>query len=384
MIGVYVHIPFCKSRCRYCDFYSTTLLPRRKEYVEALLREIELRGVPNPDTIYLGGGTPSVLEAEDIERILEAIGTDKAEEVTIEMNPGDLVTVSGYRLAVSGGINRVSIGVQSFQDQLLRTIGRRHTAEEARHAIRALREAGIRNLSIDLMYGLPGQTMELWKADIEEAIRTGAEHISCYCLSYEEGTPMWQDLQAGRICETDEETENAMYDYLCEQLRAAGYEHYEVSNFAKPGYRALHNSRYWNDTPYIGLGAGAHSYDGQRRSWNPGDIERYIETFSGAKDIKMARDLYVEEEVLTDEQKHIERIMLGLRTCEGIEKGEGDPKNQQIFRGSPGERLKVKGERLKVKGDRFIKEGLLREEGDRLIATQKGLHILNRIIEELI
>ena len=370
MKGVYVHIPFCKSRCRYCDFYSTTLLPRRKEYVEALLREIELRGVHNPDTIYLGGGTPSVLEAEDIECILEAIGTDKAEEVTIEMNPGDLVTVSGYRLAVSGGINRVSIGVQSFQDQLLRTIGRRHTAEEARHAIRALREAGIRNLSIDLMYGLPGQTMELWKVDIEEAIRTGAEHISCYCLSYEEGTPMWQDLQAGRICETDEETENAMYDYLCERLRAAGYEHYEVSNFAKPGYRALHNSRYWNDTPYIGLGAGAHSYDGQRRSWNPGDIERYIETFSGAKDIKMARDLYVEEEVLTDEQKHIERIMLGLRTCEGIEKGEGDPKNQQIFRGSPEER--------------FVHDGLLREEGDRLIATQKGLHILNRIIEELI
>ena len=384
MIGVYVHIPFCKSRCRYCDFYSTTLLYRRKEYVEALLREIELRGVHNPDTIYLGGGTPSVLEAEDIERILEAIGTDKAEEVTIEMNPGDLVTVSGYRLAVSGGINRVSIGVQSFQDQLLRTIGRRHTAEEAREAIRVLRETGIKNLSLDLMYGLPGQTLELWKADIEEAIRTGAEHISCYCLSYEEGTPMWQDLQAGRIRETDEETENAMYDYLCEQLRAAGYEHYEVSNFAKPGYRAVHNSRYWNDTPYIGLGAGAHSYDGQRRSWNPGDIERYIETFSGAKDIKMARDLYVEEEVLTDEQKRIERIMLGLRTCEGIEKGEGDPKNQQIFRGSPGERLKVKGERLKVKGERFIKEGLLREEGDRLIATQKGLHILNRIIEELI
>lgn len=327
-----------------------------------MLREIELRGVHNPDTIYLGGGTPSVLEAEDIERILEAIGTEKAEEVTIEMNPGDLVTGSGYRLAVSGRINRVSIGVQSFQDELLRTIGRRHTAEEAREAIRVLREAGIRNLSLDLMYGLPGQTMELWKADIEEAIRTGAEHISCYCLSYEEGTPMWQDLQAGRIRETDEETENAMYDYLCEQLRAAGYEHYEVSNFAKPGYRALHNSRYWNDTPYIGLGAGAHSYDGQRRSWNPGDIERYIETFSGAKDIKMARDLYVEEEVLTDEQKRIERIMLGLRTCEGIEKGEG----------------------LKVKGERFVHDGLLREEGDRLIATQKGLHILNRIIEELI
>lgn len=365
---MYVHIPFCKSRCRYCDFYSTTLLHRRKEYVEALLREIEVRGVRNPDTIYLGGGTPSVLEAEDIARILEAIGTEKAVEVTMEVNPGDVVKVVGRWSLVVRLINRVSMGVQSFQDELLRRIGRRHTAAEAREAIRTLREAGIKNLSIDLMYGLPGQTMDMWKADIDEAIRTGAEHISCYCLSYEEGTPMWQDLQAGRVTETDDETENRMYDYLCDRLKAAGYEHYEVSNFAKKGYRAVHNSNYWNDTPYVGIGAGAHSYDGRRRYWNKSDIDTYIRAFSGTGDEPVARDLYAEEEVLTEEQKRIERIMLGLRTCEGIESPHPPFKGGEISR----------------KVERFLKDGLLREEGDRLIATQKGLHILNRIIEELI
>ena len=336
-----------------------------------------MRGVRNPDTIYLGGGTPSVLEAEDIARILEAIGTEKAVEVTMEVNPGDKSPRPPFKggekppipqIPFKGGVNRVSMGVQSFQDELLRTIGRRHTAEEAREAIRTLREAGIKNLSIDLMYGLPGQTMDMWKADVEEAIRTGAEHISCYCLSYEEGTPMWQDLQAGRITETDEETENAMYDYLCDRLKAAGYEHYEVSNFAKKGYRAVHNSNYWNDTPYIGLGAGAHSYDGTRRYWNTDDINTYLRAFSGTGEQPVARDLYVEEEVLTEEQKRMERIMLGLRTCEGIE-----------FPHPP-----FKGGEISRKVERFLKDGLLREEGDRLIATQKGLHILNRIIEELI
>ena len=323
--------------------------------MEALLQEIE--GKTNPDTIYLGGGTPSVLEPEDVARILDAIGTANATEVTIEVNPGD-VTQTKTEAWMRAGVNRVSMGVQSFQDELLRTIGRRHTAQEAREAINTLRTAGIRNMSIDLMYGLPGQTQAMWAADVAEAIATDAEHISCYCLSYEEGTPLWQARERGEIQETDEETENAMYDYLCEALRQAGYEHYEVSNFAKPGRRAVHNSNYWNDTPYIGLGAGAHSYDGERRFWNPSDLNQYIEGV-------LARDLLREEEVLTPEQKHIERIMLGLRTREGI----------------AADLLDTAG---RANAERMRAEGLLREQDGHYIATQAGLHILNRITEELI
>lgn len=355
MLGVYIHIPFCKSRCRYCDFYSTTLLGRRAEYVEALLKERGERIAP--DTIYLGGGTPSVLEVEDVARILAAIGTENAKEVTIEVNPGD-VTQAKTEAWMRAGVNRVSMGVQSFQDELLRNIGRRHTANEAREAISNLRVAGIRNMSIDLIYGLPGQTQTMWEADIAEAIKTKAEHISCYCLSYEEGTPLWQARERSEIQETDEETENAMYEYLCEALRKAGYEHYEVSNFALPGFRAVHNSNYWNDTPYIGLGAGAHSYDGKRRFWNPSDLNQYIEGV-------LAQDLLREEEVLTPEQKQIERIMLGLRTREGIAADLLDPAGQ-------------------TKAERMLSGGLLRKEDGHYIATQAGLHILNRITEELI
>lgn len=310
-----------------------------------------------PETIYLGGGTPSVLEPEDIGRILAAIGTERAVEVTIEANPGD-VTKEKARAWLQAGVNRVSMGVQSFQDELLCTIGRRHTAAEAKEAIRMLREAGFENLSIDLMYGLPGQTMAMWESDVQEAIATDAEHVSCYCLSYEEGTPLWHDRAAGRIQETDEDTENAMYDHLCQALRAAGYEHYEVSNFAKPGKRAVHNSNYWNDTPYCGYGAGAHSYDGKRRFWNPSDLRKYIEGV-------LAQDLLQEEEVLTDEQQRIERIMLGLRTAEGIAPELPDTQGRQA-------------------AERLLQEGLLQAKNGRLIATQAGLHLLNRIIEQLI
>lgn len=357
MIGVYIHIPFCKSRCKYCDFYSTTLLDQREQYVEALLREItslsSLRDTLSPKgereigTIYFGGGTPSLLEVEQIERILSPLIPPSREgvEITLEANPGDL-TLEKLQALRAIGINRLSIGIQSFQDELLRTIGRRHTATEAIEAVLMARQAGFDNLSIDLMYGLPGQTEALWHADIEQALALQPEHISCYCLSYEEGTVLTRMLERGEIEETDEDTANRMYDYLCEQLKAHGYEHYEVSNFALPGRRSRHNSNYWNNTPYIGLGAGAHSYDGTRRYWNTGDITGWKQEY----------------EVLTDEDRHTEAIMLGLRTAEGIGKKLVDSSKAQAF----------------------LAQGLLREEKGHYIATQQGLHILNRIIEDLI
>lgn len=402
MAGVYVHIPFCKSRCRYCDFYSTTQLGRRGEYVDAMIEEwvatgeqttkanntddasrvvsqtpatqatlakgttLTTRATSSPksvvpqaiETIYIGGGTPSLLDVEDLRRLLEVLPVAGAKEVTIEANPSD-ITHEKARAWRAMGVTRLSIGIQSFNDDMLRLIGRRHTAEQARETVRIAREEGFENISADLIYGLPhamrNAAMEVLRRDVEELLRLEVEHISTYCLSYEEGTAMTRMLERGEIEEVDEDTENRMFDYIVEQLTKAGYEHYEVSNFARPGRRSRHNSNYWNDTPYIGLGAGAHSYDGVHRYWNPSDIDLYIK---GA----LAHDLQREQETLTDEQRHTERVMLGLRTAEGIAQSDVD----------------------EAKALPYLRRGLLREEGDHLVATTEGYHILNRIIEDLI
>ena len=359
MKGVYVHIPFCKSRCQYCDFFSTTQLEEREEYVQALLQEIDERVSEGSEiaTIYFGGGTPSILETEQIERLLKALlmkCAGKVNEITLEANPSDLTLDKLQALRVLG-INRLSIGVQSFNDKELQVIGRRHNAQQARQAVKEAQETGFDNISIDLMYALPGQTMTSWQETIALALQLNVQHISCYCLSYEPGTPLTRLLEKGEVVQTDEETENLMYDVLCAELKAKGYEHYEVSNFALKGRQSQHNSSYWNNTPYIGLGAGAHSYDGQKRRWNIADLAAYVKRM-------LSHSTYWEEEVLTDEQKNMEHIMLGLRTNKGI----------------------VLTDVLRTKAEQMIKNGLLREENGRIIATQSGLHILNRIIEQLI
>ena len=359
MAGFYVHIPFCKRRCLYCDFYSTILLPRRGEYVDALLQEITERKKELNEpikTIYLGGGTPSVLDSIDIFRILRTIGTDDAEEITMEINPGD-ADLKYLREIRQCGVNRLSIGIQSFKDDLLQLIGRRHSAIQAINAVHMAQEAGFDNISIDLMYALPSQKMSLWEADIEIALRLGVQHISSYGLMYEEGTALTKKKEQGELEVVDEDTENAMYDYLCKRLKKAGYVHYEVSNFALPGYESKHNSSYWNGTPYIGVGAGAHSYLPPVRSWNKSDMSAYIKKVN--KGI-----LQQDKETLTEKDMYNEQIMLGLRTAKGC-------------------MLSPSVDRRLIVGN-YIQSGLLREEEDgRIVATQKGLHILNRIIEDL-
>lgn len=375
MAGIYIHIPFCKTRCKYCDFFSTTHLEKRSQYVEALLAELKDRvatahseasnspqGVQYPiSTIYIGGGTPSTLEVEQLRRLGEEairLAGDEAKgerrEVTLEANPGD-ITMEKATAWRAIGINRLSMGIQSFDDDLLRLIGRRHTAEQAQEAVAIAQAAGFDNISIDLMYALPSQTLEQWQRDVAEALQLGVQHISTYGLIYEEGTVLTALLEREHITPVDENTEIQMYDYLVEQLTANGYEHYEVSNFALPNRRSKHNSNYWNDTPYIGLGAGAHSYDGIVRSWNISDIDAYIEQ-------AMAHQLQPEQEILTEEQRHTERIMLGLRTNQGIAISEIDTNKAQPY----------------------MEQGLLTKIGNRIIATTKGFHILNRIIEDLI
>ena len=361
MAGIYIHIPFCKSRCKYCDFFSTTHLQKQAQYVEAVLAEWQMRQhqLSEPiHTIYIGGGTPSTLDNAALDRILQAIlstCTDhRPHEITIEANPGD-ITLEKAQAWRAMGINRLSMGVQSFQDHLLQLIGRRHNAKQAIEAVQLAQAAGFDNISIDLMYALPDQTMQMWQQDVQQALSLGVQHISSYGLIYEDGTVLTTLLEHGQIEAVDEDTEIRMYDYLVEKLTANGYIHYEVSNFALSNRHSMHNSNYWNDTPYIGLGAGAHSYDGQQRQWNISDLDIYIER-------ALAHDLQPEIETLTPEQKHTERIMLGLRTCQGV------PKELINFSNALP----------------YLQQGLLVEKDNRIAATTQGYHILNRIIEDLI
>ena len=360
MAGIYIHIPFCKSRCKYCDFFSTTHLEKRAQYVAALLEEWRMRAheVKEPiHTIYIGGGTPSTLAVDSLKLIVDSLLLNvesQEQEITMEVNPGDVTAEKAHAWRAIG-INRLSIGLQSFDDKLLQLIGRRHTAEQARKAVAAAQAAGFDNISIDLMYALPSQTMEQWQKDVAEALQMGVQHISTYGLIYEEGTVLMTLLDHGVIEAVDEDTEMQMYDYLVGQLAANNFEHYEVSNFALPNRQSRHNSSYWNNTPYIGLGAGAHSYDGQVRQWNISDLDTYIAQ-------AMAHQLQPEKEVLSEEQRHTERVMLGLRTNSGIGCDEID----------------------RSKAQPYIAQGMLIEKDNRIVATTKGYHILNRIIEDLI
>lgn len=380
MAGIYIHIPFCKSRCRYCDFFSTTQLERQEDYAHAIVAEFIDRQHQLTEpvrTIYFGGGTPSQMPVESLREILEclvdatlqdgyAYGLEAkgnaetpytahlAPEITLEANPGD-ITPERAEAWRAIGFNRLSIGIQSFNDDLLQLIGRRHTAEQAKNAVFIAQQAGFSNISIDLMYALPTQTMEQWQKDVQTALSLGIQHISTYGLIYEEGTALTKLLMDNRLQPVDEELEMRMYDYLVEQVCANGFLHYEVSNFALPGRHSRHNSSYWNDTPYLGLGAAAHSYDGRCRQWNIADLDGYIQQ-------ALAHDLQPEVELLSEEDRHTERVMLSLRTSQGVLKSDID-----MHKAKP-----------------YIEQGLLEDKGDRVSATTQGFHILNRIIEDLV
>ena len=320
MPSLYVHIPFCKSRCIYCDFFSTTALPMRERYVQAVCKEMEERAkradLSKPvSSVYLGGGTPSQLTFPQLTLLFHTIQrlfpVAADAEVTMELNPDDVTTDFVDQLR-SLPVNRVSLGIQTFSDQRLRFLHRRHTAQQAVQAVRLLQTAGYANISIDLMFGFPDQTIAEWQADIAEALRLDVQHISAYSLMYEEGTQLTRLRDARKIVETDEDCSRQMYEYLIDALHAGGYGHYEISNFCRPGFHSRHNSGYWDGTHYLGFGAAAHSYDGNTRSWNPSDLTLYI---IGIEENR----LNPEKETLTKSQLYDERIMTGLRTARGVD-----------------------------------------------------------------
>ena len=375
MAGVYVHIPFCASRCSYCDFFSTLqLADMGGPYVEALIAEAILRKGElygeSIKTLYMGGGTPSQLPLPLLSRLVDglrgSLDLSGVEEFTVEANPDD-VTPDWCRAVAALGVNRVSMGVQSFEDPILRLIGRRHTARQAMDAVAHLREAGINNISIDLIFGLPGQTVSSWTASVEQAIALTPQHISAYGLTYEEGTRLWRQRKLGEVVEVPEEQCLEMYRILVDDLQAAGYEHYEISNFALPGYHSRHNSSYWNDTPYLGLGAAAHSYDGKVRKWNPHDLHQYI-------DKVMAGELPCEFEELSRSERYDERVMLGLRTARGV-----DAERLRDDFGDEAWRYFTR------EAARHLEAGSLRlTEDGRYVLTRDGIMLSDSIIRDLL
>lgn len=319
MAGIYIHIPFCKSRCIYCDFFTSTNEVEMDTYVRALCKEMVRRknelSVNSVKTIYFGGGTPSRLQQNHFEHIFETINVNytlAAElEITIEANPDDL-THEYVDMLHTLPFNRISIGIQSFDDQELKFLSRRHNAKGAIEAVKYCQKKGFHNISIDLMYGLPKQTLAIWQRNLQQAIELDIQHISAYHLIYEEKTRLYSLLQAGKVSTVDEDSSLEMFEALIDTLTKAGFEHYEISAFAKQGYISQHNTSYWTGQEYLGFGPSAHSFDGEHRWWNVASLPKYIAGINSSNPA-------IELENIDGTTKYNEYIITGLRTVWGID-----------------------------------------------------------------
>lgn len=373
MAGIYLHIPFCAKRCIYCDFYSTTLLEERDAYVQAVKQELQQRKnyLQGEDiaTIYIGGGTPSQLTIQQIADLLACVQqhyTIRPDvEITMEANPDDLCPEFVAQLAQLP-INRISMGVQTFDDKKLRMLNRRHTAKQAVNAVKACQDAGFENVSIDLIYGLPGETLTEWENDIDTALQLNVQHLSAYHLMYEEGTPLWKLWQEHQLNQVDEDLSVTFFETLTQRLKDGGFEHYEISNFCRQGYHSRHNSSYWEGVPYLGVGAAAHSFNGTSRQWNVADLKAYI---TGITTDNPSFEL----EELTQENRYNEMVMTGLRTAKGVNLD----KLQQLF----GNRML---QYFEANAKPFLANGDLERTADnRIKLSHQGIFISDGIMGEL-
>lgn len=393
---IYLHVPFCGSFCTYCDFYSEICRSRQafNEYADAVIAEIRDRrkelemnmsAQDAVNTLYIGGGTPSALPLDVLSRIVGAVSqterlslvterlslvtepvevttpTELFDEFTVEVNPEDIVEKGReyVRGLLALGVNRISMGIQSFNDDILRWMNRRHDAGNAVKAFHILRESGVRNISIDLIFGISQLTDETWKDTIEKALELSPEHISAYQLSIEEGSALAKMVADGRYVEASEEQCRRQYDILCRCLGRSGYHHYEISNFAKPGFEAVHNSAYWRRAPYIGLGPGAHSLTGNVRSWNSQELPHRSTDGSPATYSRTS-------ETLSPEDIRVERIMLSLRTDKGLKAAE----------------LYSLADRAVINS--LLSEGALEKQGGSIRIPEDHLFTSDEIIRELI
>jgi putative oxygen-independent coproporphyrinogen III oxidase len=373
MAGIYIHVPFCSKRCTYCDFFSSTNMQNKEIYVDSVVKELELRkeylSGEGIGTIYFGGGTPSQLDIRAFERIFETISrlyqVDEDAEITLEANPDDMTP--GYVEGIATlPFNRVSMGVQSFKDEDLHFLNRRHDIRQAFKAIALCKENGLINLSIDLIYGLPGQSMEDWQFNLSEAIRLDIPHLSSYHLIYEEGTPLFRQLHSGKVKPVMEELSVAMFTELIDTLADAGYEQYEISNFAKNKLYSRHNSSYWKGIKYLGVGPSAHSFDGKTRQWNVSSMTKYFKGIAaGFPDVEM--------EELDTKTSYNDFIITGLRTMWGVDLHE----LQKLY----GEELLTY---CMKQAAPHLKNGLLVNADSVLKLTRQGIFISDGIMSDLL
>jgi oxygen-independent coproporphyrinogen III oxidase len=372
MAGLYLHIPFCKQACFYCDFHFSTDKHHVGEMAEAMLREMELRKdfLTEPlETIYFGGGTPSLLPEGLLQSLLRKTSTlfqvAAQPEITLEANPDDLTSHKLEALR-SAGINRLSIGIQSFRPDLLRYLNRAHDADMARRSLTASRAAGFKNISLDLMYALPGLTPGMWMETLTEALSFQPQHISAYGLTVENRTVFGNWLKKGKLQAVEEDVAAQQFEMLQDVLTTGGYEHYEISNFALPGFRSQHNSSYWLQKPYLGIGPSAHSYDGQRRFINVSSNALYTRALTEGR-------LPAEVEKLSTANKVNEFILTRLRTAWGCDLG--------TLRSEFHDDLRA---RCRPALERYLEQGLVTVSGDVLRLTKKGKLVADSVIEGLI
>jgi oxygen-independent coproporphyrinogen-3 oxidase len=371
MAGIYLHIPFCKKACHYCDFHFSTSLQQELPVIHAMERELALRKSflnETVDTIYFGGGTPSLLLPERISFLLDAIYSrfpiSEQPEITLEANPDDVspARASAWKKA---GINRISLGIQSFQSHWLEWMNRAHNAEQSLQAITELQAAGFENISIDLIYGMPEQADVAWLEEIQMAIDLQVTHLSCYALTVEPRTALWHMIETGKAVTVDPDQQARMFLLLMDSLEKAGYEHYEISNFAKPGKRSRHNSAYWKGKTYLGIGPAAHSFNGSRRMWNIQNNTSYTSQIE-------AGVLPLTEETLTAIEQWNEYIMTSIRTMEGISL-------KRIA-----EQFGVEqSEQLLLHAATWLKRNLLQQTDEHLCLTREGKLLADQIASDL-
>lgn len=368
MAGIYIHIPFCFSRCGYCDFYKTTRLDRIEPFFKVLKQEILSYAAlfPHPiETLYFGGGTPSLLKSgmyKELFQILKSHYHFTADvEITIEANPDDL-NATYIEDLLDIGFNRISIGIQSFHDTDLQEMGRRHNADQSLKAIHAAYQGGFRNIGMDLIYGLPWSNIAQFKENLDIFKTLPVNHLSAYHLTFEEGTPFHRLLQRGVYSEINDSDSYRQYELLCDYTARQGFEHYEVSNFSKAGFRSKHNSSYWNGVPYIGFGPGSHSYYHGKRRWNKSDLVTYN---------KGDWSKVSEEELLKKEDVFNEALMLGLRTADGIDLDQLKSIDVAYF------------DDFSKRIVNWVKKGDVYKDKNKLICTEKSWFIVDSIIKDL-
>lgn len=377
MSGVYVHIPFCKQACHYCDFHFSTQLGKKEIMVDALVKEMELRKeeLPNAlvETIYFGGGTPSVLSNDEIERLIQTVHNNykviDQPEITLEANPDDLVSSRAqsrdfFANYIKIGINRLSIGIQSFFEEDLRLMNRAHNATEAENCIREATKY-FDNISIDLIYGIPGMSNGRWKTNIQKALDFGLPHISSYALTVEPKTALKKFIEKGVVPDVDDEQAQEQFHILVDMLEANGFVNYEISNFGKLGYFSKNNTSYWLGKTYLGIGPSAHSFDGQHRSWNIRNNAKYMKSIA-------AGELPNETETLTQTDRYNEYVMTGLRTIWGV--------SLERIAAEFGARYV---EYLNQQSQKFLEQGLLQLTEGKLLTTKKGKFLADGIASDL-